>query len=52
MRNNYIEKAKANLKHTEIFVDIAESKLSAVLKGQVTLENKTVSAADFNKMFE
>lgn len=31
---------------------VIESKLSAVLKGQVTLENKTVSAADFNKMFE
>lgn len=29
-----------------------EAKLSAVLKGQVTLNHKTVSAEEFNKMFE
>ena len=31
---------------------VVETKLAAALKGQVTLENKTISAEDFNKMFE
>ena len=29
-----------------------EAKLCAVLKGQVTLNHKAVSAEEFNKMFE
>lgn len=31
---------------------VVESKLAAALKAQVTLENKTVSMEEFNKMFE
>ena len=31
---------------------VVESKLATALKSQVTLENKTVSMEDFNKMFE
>lgn len=31
---------------------VVESKLAAALKSQVTLNHKTVSVADFNKMFE
>ena len=31
---------------------VVETKLAAALKGKVTLENKTVSMEEFNKMFE
>ena len=31
---------------------VVETKLASALKTQVTLENKNISAADFNKMFE
>ena len=31
---------------------VIETKLAAALKAQVTLENKTVSIEEFNKMFE
>ena len=31
---------------------VVETKLASALKTQVTLENKSISAADFNKMFE
>lgn len=31
---------------------VVESKLTAVLKGQVTLNHKAISAEDFNKMFQ
>ena len=31
---------------------VVETKLASALKSQVTLENKTISAEEFNKMFE
>ena len=31
---------------------VVEAKLATALKSQVTLENKTVSMEEFNKMFE
>ena len=31
---------------------VVESKLSEILKGQVTLNHKAVSAEEFNKMFQ
>ena len=31
---------------------VVETKLASALKTQVTLENKNISAADFNKMFD
>ena len=31
---------------------VVETKLAAAVKPQVTLEHKSISAADFNKMFE
>ena len=31
---------------------VVETKLATALKPQVTLENKAISAVDFNKMFE
>ena len=31
---------------------VVETKLATALKGKVTLENKTVSMEEFNKMFE
>ncbi len=49
---NYSKEMLKKKESVERLVDnVIENKLVAALKPQVTLEHKTVSAADFNKMF-
>lgn len=50
---NYSKEMLKKKEQIDGLVDrVVESKLAAVLKSQVTLNHKTVSVADFNKMFE
>ncbi len=50
---NYSQEMLKKRESVEALVNRSiEAKLSAVLKGQVTLNHKTVSAEEFNKMFE
>ena len=51
--DNYAKEMLKKKETVENLVDrIMESKLAVALKPQVTLENKTVSLEDFNKLFE
>ena len=51
--DNYSKEMLKKQENVEGLVNrVIENKLANVLKGQVTLEHKPISAADFNKMFE
>ena len=51
--DNYAKEMLKKKETVENLVDrVMESKLAVALKPQVTLENKTVSLEDFNKLFE
>ena len=51
--SNYAQEMLKKRESVEsLFNRVVEDKLSAALKSQVTLENKTVSAEEFNKLFE
>ncbi|ADV42227.1 trigger factor [Bacteroides helcogenes] len=50
---NYVKEMLKKKESIEGLVNrVVESKLAAVLKAQVTLENKNISLEEFNKMFE
>ena len=50
---NYAKEMLKKKESVENLVDrVIESRLTAILKGQMTLEQKTVSLEDFNKLFE
>lgn len=51
--DNYSKEMLKKRESVEALVNrVVESKLTAVLKGQVTLNHKAISAEDFNKMFQ
>ena len=51
--DNYAQEMLKKKESIEGLVNrVVETKLASALKTQVTLENKNISAADFNKMFE
>ncbi|MBQ9499082.1 MAG: trigger factor [Bacteroidaceae bacterium] len=51
--NNYAQEMLKKRESVEsLFNRVVEDKLVAALKPQVTLENKSISAEDFNKLFE
>jgi len=51
--NNYAQEMLKKRETVEnLFNRVVEGKLTAALKPQVTLENKAISAEDFNKLFE
>ena len=50
--DNYAKNVEEERKHRRPGERVVETKLASALKTQVTLENKNISAADFNKMFE
>ena len=50
---NYSKEMLKKRESVEALVNrVVEAKLSEILKGQVTLNHKAVSAEEFNKMFE
>ena len=52
MLENYASEMLKKKETIENLVNrVIETKLTKVLKPQVTLEEKSISAADFNKMF-
>ena len=53
MLNTYAQEMMKKRESVEALVNrVVEKKLTAALKSQVTLENKSISAEDFNKLFE
>ena len=51
--NNYAQDMLKKRETVEnLFNRVVEKKLTSVLKPQVTLEKKAISAEDFNKLFE
>ena len=53
MLENYAKEMLKKKESVEGLVNrVVETKLASALKSQVTLENKTISAEEFNKMFE
>jgi len=51
--NNYAQEMLKKRESMENLVGrVVENKLVAAIKPQVTLDNKSISAADFNKLFE
>ena len=50
---NYVKEMLKKKESVEGLVNrVVETKLTDAIKPQVTLEHKSISAADFNKMFE